>query len=169
MNTEIEHRASARDTRADFLAARQTGIGGSDIGAILGVSPFKSAVDVFLAKTAPNPSDEQTEWTYWGHAVEPIIARRFSEEQGVELIRPDAIARHPQHDWRVGNPDGMIPGPPAGVLEIKNVSAFCAQAWGADGSDEIPPGLCGASRLVHGGSGCGLCGDCRALRREYLP
>src|SRR5260364_26398 len=120
MHIEIEHGASAQETRDAFLTARQTGIGGSDIGAILGVSSFKSAVDVFLAKTAPNPSDAQTELTYWGHAVEPIIAR------------------HPQHDWMVGNLDGIIPGPPAGVLEIKNVSAFGTQAWGANGSDEVP-------------------------------
>src|SRR5260363_129429 len=110
MPIEIEHGASAQETRDAFLTARQACIGGSDIGAILGVSSFKSAVDVYPAKTAPNPSDAQTELTYWGHAVEPIIARRFSEEHGVELIRPNAIARHPQHDWMVGNLDGIIPG-----------------------------------------------------------
>src|SRR5260364_318217 len=75
MHIEIEHGASEQETRDAFLTARQTGICGAYSWAILGVSSFKSAVDVFLAKTAPNPSDAQTELTYWGHAVEPIIAR----------------------------------------------------------------------------------------------
>lgn len=138
MNDFQQADTSAMKAHDKFLAARQTGIGGSDIGAILGVSPFKSAVDVFLAKTAPNPSDAQTELSYWGHAVEPIIARRFAEEHGAQVIRPDAIARHVEHDWMVANLDGLIPGPPAGVLEIKNVNAFGAKAWGEAGSDEVP-------------------------------
>ncbi|BBE09439.1 Putative phage-related protein [Mycoavidus cysteinexigens] len=124
--------------RQEFLAARRTGIGGSDIGAILGVSPFKTAVDVYLSKTQPTPMDEPAEYTYWGHAVEPIIAQRFSEEHGIEVIRPDTIMRHPEHEWMVANLDGIIPGERPGVLEIKNVNTFSAKAWGLEGSDEVP-------------------------------
>ncbi|WP_197328703.1 YqaJ viral recombinase family nuclease [Ralstonia syzygii] len=124
--------------RNEFLTARQTGIGGSDIGAILGVSPFKTAVDVYLAKTRPNPSDERSELTYWGHAVEPIIINRFSEDHGINVVKPDAIARHADHQWMVANLDGIIPGDRPGVLEIKNVSQFGTKAWGAEGTDEVP-------------------------------
>ncbi|BBE08606.1 Putative phage-related protein [Mycoavidus cysteinexigens] len=124
--------------RKAFLAARRTGIGGSDIGAILGISPFSTAVDVYLAKTEPPPADEPTEYLYWGHAVEPIIIQRFSEEHGIEIIQPDTIARHPEHEWMVANLDGMIPGERPGVLEIKNVNTFSAKAWGLEGSDDVP-------------------------------
>ena len=123
--------------RSDFIEARRTGIGGSDIGAILGVSPFKSAMDVYLAKTEPNPSDEQTELTYWGHALEPVIIKRFEEEHGLPVERPD-IVRHPEHEWMVANLDGIITGEKPGVLEIKNVNQFAAKAWGEEGSDEVP-------------------------------
>jgi len=126
------------NTRNAFLAARQTGIGGSDIGAILGVSPFKTAVDVYLAKTQPNPSDEHSELTYWGHAVEPIIIKRFSEDHAIDVVRPGAIARHAEHEWMVANLDGIIPDERLGVLEIKNVSQFGAKAWGEEGTDEVP-------------------------------
>ncbi len=124
--------------REDFLQARRTGIGGSDIGAIIGVSPFKSAVDVFLAKTEPNPTEEKNELFYWGHALEAPIADRFALEHGVEVIRDVPINRHPEHEWMVANVDGIINDSPRGILEIKTVSAFAGRDWGADGSDEVP-------------------------------
>lgn len=124
--------------REDFLKARQNGIGGSDIGGVLGVSPFKTAVDVFLAKTEPNPEEETNELFYWGHALEAPIADRFARDHAVQVIRPSAIARHPIHEWMVANLDGIIPGEKPGVLEIKTVSAFGGRDWGVDGSDEVP-------------------------------
>lgn len=126
------------NARNNFLIARQSGIGGSDIGAILGVSPFKTPVDVYLAKTDPNPEEEQNELFYWGHALEAPIAARFALEHGAQVIRPEHIARHPDHEWMVANLDGIIPGQPNGVLEIKTVSAFGGRDWGVEGSDEVP-------------------------------
>ena len=124
--------------RTDFLAARRTGIGGSDIGAILGVSPFKTGMDVYLAKVEPDPAEEETELTYWGHALEPVIIDRFARDHGIAVIRPEKIARHPKHDWMVANLDGIIPGDKPGVLEIKNVNQFAAKKWGEEGTDELP-------------------------------
>lgn len=37
-------------TRQEWLKIRQTGIGGSDIAAILGVSKYKTAYDLYLEK-----------------------------------------------------------------------------------------------------------------------
>lgn len=124
--------------REDFLQARRTGIGGSDIGAIIGVSPFKSAVDVFLAKTEPNPTEEKNELFYWGHALEAPISDRFALEHSVDVIRDVPIARHPRYEWMVANVDGIINDFTRGILEIKTVSAFGGRDWGADGSDEVP-------------------------------
>ncbi len=124
--------------RTEFLAARRTGIGGSDIGAILGVSPFKTSLDVYQAKVNPSPEEDETELTYWGHALEPVIIDRFARDHGIAVVRPAKIARHPKHDWMVANLDGIIPGDKPGVLEIKNVNQFAAKKWGEEGTDELP-------------------------------
>lgn len=124
--------------RTDFLRARQNGIGGSDIGAILGVSPFKTAVDVYLAKTDPEPAEKQNELFYWGHALEAPIAERFVRDNGVGVIRSPEIATHPDHPWMVANLDGIIKADRPGVLEIKTVSAYGGKDWGVEGSDEVP-------------------------------
>ena len=125
-------------TRSEFLATRRTGIGGSDIGAILGVSPFKTSMDVYQAKVNPSPEEDETELTYWGHALEPVIIDRFSRDHGIAVVRPEKIARHPKHDWMVANLDGIITGEKPGILEIKNVNQFAAKKWGEEGTDELP-------------------------------
>lgn len=127
----------------DFLAARQSGIGGSDIAAILGLSKFKTALDVYHSKTAPAPEPEKpAEHLYWGHALEAPIAARFGEETGYTICRQPEIRRHPQHDWAIANADGLIlareGGEPVGILEIKTSSAYAAKSWSADDAEHIP-------------------------------
>lgn len=124
--------------REQWLAARRNGIGGSDIGAILGVSPFKTPVDVFLAKTQPNPVEETNERFYWGHALEQPIIDRFQLDNNVAIERPREISAHPEHKWMIANLDGIILFEKKGVLEVKTVSAFGSKEWGVEGSDEVP-------------------------------
>ena len=56
--------------RAAWLAERRSGIGGSDIAAILGLSPWKTAVDVWLDKTGQREDDTvgDAEAVRWGVA-----------------------------------------------------------------------------------------------------
>lgn len=127
----------------EFLAARQSGIGGSDIAAILGLSQFKTALDVYAAKTNPQGEPEkQAEHLYWGHALEAPIAARFSEETGHLIFRQPEIRRHPQHEWAIANADALIldkeTNQPIGILEIKTSSAYKSKAWSLDNAEEIP-------------------------------
>lgn len=126
--------------RLAFLKARKNGIGGSDIAAILGVSKFKTAVDVYLAKTNPNPQEDNAEHLYWGHALEAPIARRFAQETGLEIMLNPPITQHSEYEWAIGNADGLIlsAGKIDGILEIKTSSAYNTREWGAENSDEVP-------------------------------
>lgn len=125
----------------NFLVQRQTGIGGSDIAAILGLSQFKTALDVYSAKLSLQ-GEKQAEHLYWGHALEPAIAARFSEETGYPILRQPEIKRHPQHDWAIANADGLIldreTHAPIGILEIKTSSAYKSKAWSEDDPEKIP-------------------------------
>lgn len=69
--------------RASWLAARQSGIGGSDCPAILGLSPWASPLSVQLSKIeAAPPDDDETELQRWGHYVEAPMIQAFIDEQG---------------------------------------------------------------------------------------
>lgn len=129
--------------QADFLAARKNGIGGSDIAAIMGLSQFKTAMDVYQAKISPNVEQQTAEHLYWGHALEAPICNRFSEETGYPIFRQPEIRQHPQHEWAIANADALIldkeTDEPIGILEIKTSSAFKSKAWNVDGDAESIP------------------------------
>ena len=123
----------------DFLTSRKTGIGGSDIAAIIGVSKFKTALEVYLSKTTDQP-EQQGEHLYWGHALENPIIDRFVRDTGANVIRQPEMRHHPQHQWAIANADALITNSDTieAILEIKTSSAFKSREWGADDTDEVP-------------------------------
>ena len=123
----------------DFLATRRQGIGGSDIAAIIGVSQFKTALDVYLSKTTDQP-EQQGEHLYWGHALENPIIDRFIRDTGANVIRQPEMRRHPDYEWAIANADALITNSDTieAILEIKTSSAFKSREWGADDTDEVP-------------------------------
>ena len=123
----------------DFLTTRRQGIGGSDIAAILGVSKFKTALDVYLSKTTEQP-EQKGEHLYWGHALENPIIDRFIQDTGANVIRQPEMRRHPDYEWAIANADALITNGDTieAILEIKTSSAFKSREWGADDTDEVP-------------------------------
>lgn len=132
------------DTRAQWLKDRRTGIGGTDIPAILGISPWRSAVDVYLDKTGQGTPVADSEPMYWGRALEGIVAEEFGRRTSLRVRVPSQqIYRHPVHEWAVGSIDREVSrevlGSVEGVLECKTASAYEAPKWhGEDGSDAMP-------------------------------
>jgi putative phage-type endonuclease len=108
-----------------FLEERQTGIGGSDIAVILGVSPFgRTAVDVWRDKLGLGPSQNMTPTgpMLRGKILEPIAAKEYSKETGRSLALGGALIRHPTHDYLIAHIDAKIRDEESnwsGVLEIK--------------------------------------------------
>lgn len=123
----------------NFLTQRKKGIGGSDIAAIIGVSKFKTALDVYLSKTTDQP-EQKGEHLYWGHALENPIIDRFIRDTGANVIRQPEMRRHPDYEWAIANADALITNSDTieAILEIKTSSAFKSREWGADDTDEVP-------------------------------
>ena len=72
--------------RADWLAARRGFVGGSEVAAICGLSPWKTPVDVFLDKTGRAPADEEpSEALRLGNELEDYAARRYTETTGRQV------------------------------------------------------------------------------------
>jgi putative phage-type endonuclease len=127
---------------SDWLAWRQRGIGGSDVAAICGISPYKSAIQVYLEKLGLAEDQEENQAMRWGKLLEPVIADEFSRQTGLPVVPVNAILQHPEYDWALANvdrlivadglsagPEGlMVPGD-TGILEVKNTSAYLAKAW----------------------------------------
>lgn len=128
--------------REQWLMERKSGVGGSDVAAILGLSPFKTSFEVWLEKTntelPPSPIDE-LERVHFGRLMEDIIAREYARREGVKVRRRNELVRHARYPWMIANPDRLIDGKRCG-LECKNVDgmAFRKGDWGEPGTDQAP-------------------------------
>ena len=122
--------------RAAWLEQRRTGIGGSDVAAIFGLSPYKSAYELYLEKRGEAPPNEaESSAMLWGQLLEPVVRQYYSETTGRVVMQPESLIRHPKHDWMIANLDGF-------VADHKRIyEGKCARTdmgWGAAGSSEIP-------------------------------
>ena len=110
------------DTRAlthdEWLALRRTGIGGSDAGAIMGVSPYKGAFSVWADKHGKLPPLEDNEAMRQGRDLEDYVARRFAEASGLRVRHEYSMLRSVEHPCMLADIDRRIIGERAG-LECK--------------------------------------------------
>lgn len=112
----------------EWLQFRKQGIGGSDAGAICGVNPYRTAMQVYLDKTSKAIETIDNEAMRQGREFEEYVARRFAEETGKKVRRANAIFCNETYSFMIADVDRMIVGENAG-LECKTVSPFMAEHW----------------------------------------
>lgn len=96
-----------------WLAARDKGIGASEVGAILGLSPYETAFSLWLKKTNQVPREPENEAMLMGHLLEDVVAKRWEMETGEKVIKAsaaDIIYVHPEHDFLRATPDRIVRG-----------------------------------------------------------
>lgn len=159
--------AYADITREQWLALRRTGIGGSEAGAVMGLSEYGSPLTVVLDKTGRLPiSNEESEFATVGNILEPIIRRELVGQYiaekmklAVAVLDPTHMYRSREWPWMLCNPDGFLHIPTMyehtfeGLeedeirlaekardigLEIKTGSSYQLKHWGGRGGDEVP-------------------------------
>lgn len=105
-------------THDEWLDLRRTGIGGSDAGAIMGVSPYKGAFSVWADKMGKLPPIEDNEAMRQGRDLEDYVARRFAEASGLRVRHEYSMLRSVEHPCMLADIDRRIIGERAG-LECK--------------------------------------------------
>ena len=116
------------------LEARKKGIGGSDAGAVLGISPWKTPLQVYMDKVGATGPIQDNDSMFWGRTLEPVIRQRYADVTNRKVVVPDTLITHPKFEFMIGNLDGITSD--NRVLEIK--TARSAEGWGEPGSNEIP-------------------------------
>lgn len=126
------------------IERRLNGITATDMAAILGVHPYRSAIDVWRAKVQPQPGETgalENERTKWGVILEPIIRADYAERHGVTIQVPGTL-QHEEHAWMLATPDGLVyrdRAEPERGHEIKCHTIRLRHLYGAPGTDEVPP------------------------------
>lgn len=136
-NVVVVSTVRQEEDEKEWLAVRTKGIGGSDIGAICGVSPFSSARQIYFNKTgqfedALKPGAAAQERMKFGHLLEPIVADEFAARTGKKLLEIDATFSHKDYPWMRANVDRLIVddnGVPYGILECKTTSEYNNDEW----------------------------------------
>jgi putative phage-type endonuclease len=123
--------------KQEWLRERKNYLGGSDLGAICGLNPYRTALDVYLDKTSDDISEETNAAMRWGTLLEDVIAKEYAQVTGYDVeIEPNTIY-HPEYSFLAANIDRWADNKRR-ILECKTASFLKAKEWGDSGTDQIP-------------------------------
>lgn len=118
---------------------RLTGIGGSEASAVIGLSKWKTPLQVYLEKTGQTEIQEieGNKNIDVGNKAEPYLRNIYAKRTGYNVDAPNKMFRCENNPFMVANIDGLVTSENT-VLEIKTASEFMEKKWGEEGSDYIP-------------------------------
>lgn len=122
---------SKNATREEWLKVRKLGLGGSDMAAVLGLSPWRSPIDIWLDKTSDTVEEKESEPMYWGNVLEEVVAQEFAKRSGYKVRNNNFTLQSEEYPYLLANIDREIVGLDAG-LECKTANAFKANEWDGD-------------------------------------
>jgi putative phage-type endonuclease len=121
---------------AERLEERRRGIGGSDIAAAIGLSPWRTPLDLYREKIGESEPEDlaSNDAVHFGNVLEDVVAEEFSRRTGLKVRRSNQHHQHPDHDFLVANIDRAVVGKPLGMkcgLECKTADKWAARdKWG---------------------------------------
>lgn len=128
--------------RDEWLAYRRKGIGGSDAAAVLGISPFMTARDLYYDKLGISAQADEENWVAKeiGHLLEPLVARIFEKRTGLKIYQRKVMFQHPQYPWMLADLDYLVEMPDGSraILECKTTTSNSADNWWYAGKEIVP-------------------------------
>lgn len=127
----------------DFTQDRTKYIGGSDIGAILGLSKFRTPLEVWMEKTGKEVRHLDSLPLRFGSFAEEFVASEYARATSFELLHDESIYIHPTHPIMSAHVDRFVLGnglskPATRLLECKTANPFARGEWGEPGTDQVP-------------------------------
>lgn len=120
---------------------RSRGLGGSEVAAIVGLSPWESRFSLWHRKRGSIGKQRVNSGMHWGTLLEPVICDAFASTRDLLDVQEAGTYRHHEREWQIANPDRLLWDDEhghVGILEAKTASAFDAHEWGR-GPEDIPP------------------------------
>ena len=138
----------------DFTRDRHLYLGGSDIGAILGLSPYRTPLEVWMEKTGKTTNQIDNLPIRFGNFAEDFVAKEYALQTQHSLIHYPKPISHPKHPYLVGHIDRFVmPSSQQDqeelfdkngickalhLLECKTANPFNQSQWGESGTNQIP-------------------------------
>lgn len=112
-------------------------VGGSDVAAIFGVSPWTTPLELWLIKKGriKPPEKSNADQLQMGHLLEPIAAYWYEQKSGNAVTEDTNLYQHGDHPYALANFDRRFTrasdGEP-GILECKSCTYHKAGDWAED-------------------------------------
>lgn len=120
---------------------RRFGLGGSDMGIVLGVNHYQTLDALWRIKTGREQPSEGNQKTHWGHVLEDVVAREFSAVTGMKVSKCNKHFCSADYPFLVGNIDRFVSKESElgrweryAILECKTAGAFVAKNFSKDGA-----------------------------------
>ncbi len=130
---------------------RKSGLGGTDISAIMGLNPYKGPWDVYALKRGlVEDVAGDNERAKWGKRLERLIAEAYGEITNQTVSWCDITKRRPERPWQIWTADAHVidarvaGSPEPDVLpyvrgvDCKTAGLDQARHFGETGTDEVP-------------------------------
>ncbi len=114
---------------------RLTGVCSSDIASIIGVNPYRCALEVYRIKIGEEkePNLDGRMCVQLGLLLEPFIASRYVAATGTPLDPGGGTWKHRDDKWMMATPDRIGLGPDgvssSHIVELKTVGCRQARRW----------------------------------------
>lgn len=125
---------------------RSQGISGSEIAAVVGLSPWRGPLSVYLGKIGETRDEASGHNVERGTHLGPALVRWYEQRTGLTVTHAgehEQTVVHPVHELVRATPDGRVhsgsrQSAVVAALEVKSPSWRSAHAWGDPGTDQVP-------------------------------
>ena len=129
-------------SREEWLSYRRQGLGGSDAAAVLGISPFRTAMDLYYDKRNLPIDENEDNWVAMevGNLLEDLVARIFAKKTGLNIYRRKCMFQHPHYPWMLADLDFLVemPDGSTAILECKTTNYNARNKWEYDSKPIVP-------------------------------
>lgn len=120
---------------------RRRGVAASEMGAVLGLNPWKGPINVWRSKVHGVVDDGTSPRADWGNRLEDPIRAWYADTLDVDVAVPGTLF-HPTDELAIATPDGVVylrmARDPRNGLEIKAHTTNLRHLYGDPGTDEVP-------------------------------
>lgn len=130
-----------------FAESRRSMLGGTDVPAILGLSPYRTPLDVYSSKVnPPEVREDMHPKLVAGIILEDAIAELFEYYSGRKTHKLEQTVFHTEYDFMGANVDRIIePGQNdeyEGILDCKNKEGWVVESYKAKGDEVLVNDWC---------------------------
>lgn len=116
----------------EWLEHRRYGVCGSDAPVILGLSKYRSVLQLWKDKTGKMPVEEtESEYAYWGHVMEAAIRKEFMKRTGLKVRVRNQILQSEEYPFMLADVDGVVKEDDGtyALFEAKTASEYKRKIW----------------------------------------